>query len=186
MVLKLSLSYFIQAHRLTHQRKQLKIEARETNLAKNLTKSEASADGVNQKVFTAQTKTDFDGPLLVQQIQEGHYGDTNDVEIDPRLFCDFPGCSFSTKSSSNLTQHLRVHNDEKNFECSICCQKFRSSSNLKVHIKSIHTKERVFTCDFCEKRFATKWQKKSHTKTCLLYTSPSPRDATHSRMPSSA
>ena len=157
MVLKLSLSYFIQAHRLTHQRKLLKIEARETNIANNLAKAGASSmDNVNQRIYTAQCETDFGEQLSssVQQTEERHHHcgaeETNhddEVEIDPRLFCDFPGCSFVTKSSSNLTQHLRVHNDEKNFECSICDQKFRSSSNLNVHIKSIHVKEKVFICD---------------------------------------
>ena len=88
--------------------------------------------------------------------------DTTNEEL---LCCDFSGCFFNTKSSSNLTQHLRVHNDEKTFECPTCLQKFRSSSNLKVHIRSVHTKERTFACDHCEKRFATKWQKQSHIKT---------------------
>ena len=38
--------------------------------------------------------------------------------------------------------------------------------------------------DFCESTFGVKFP--MFTKTCLLYTSPSPRDRTRSRMPSSA
>ena len=33
---------------------------------------------------------------------------------------------------------------------------------------------------------STIWEQVEHSKNCLLYTSPSPRDATLSRMPSSA
>ena len=37
----------------------------------------------------------------------------------------------------------------------------------------------------CEEEIQ-EWLKQNEEKTCLLYTSPSPRDATLSRMPSSA
>ena len=87
------------------------------------------------------------------------------LEHEGFLNCDFPSCHFSTKDSSNMTQHLRIHNDERNFECTVCQQKFISSSNLKVHTRSVHTKEKMFYCDYCEKGFATKWQMKSHVKT---------------------
>ena len=40
----------------------------------------------------------------------------------------------------------------------------------------------VYSCKFCNNNKLSKWPSNS----CLLYTSPSPRDATLSRMPSSA
>ena len=149
----------IQAHRLTHQRKLLKQEAKETNKGNSFKERLRTApDSIKIKQENNEvTNTAHDEKHIIP--------DQDNTEIDERLFCDFPGCSFNTRSSSNLTQHLRVHNDEKTFECATCSQKFRSSSNLKVHIKSIHTKEKMFNCDHCEKSFATKWQKQSHTKT---------------------
>ena len=47
-----------------------------------------------------------------------------------------------------------------------------------------------FTCQYCYEKFSTKELTFDHliprSKGCLLYTSPSPRDRTRSRMPSSA
>ena len=119
------------------------------------------ADGTKPK----QEKEDVKQSIAISDQSEDEPLNDKTNEIDKRLFCDFPNCMFCTLSSSNLAQHLRVHNDEKNFECRNCNRKFRSSSNLKTHIRAIHTKERMFACDFCEKKFATQWQKKSHTKT---------------------
>jgi len=107
---------------------------------------------------------------FIRHFREDHF---QEEEGEEWLFCDFPKCNFSTRDSSNLTQHLRVHNDERNFECSVCLQKFVSSSHLKVHTRSVHTKEKLYQCDFCEKRFPTNWQKKSHTKTNHLKEKPS-------------
>ena len=93
---------------------------------------------------------------FVQHVKEFHA---------KRLRCDFEGCRYSTTDSSNLTQHFKSHNDERNFECSVCQQKFLTSSHLKVHTRSVHTKEKTLKCDFCDDRFSTLWQKKSHAKT---------------------
>ena len=150
----------LQAHRLTHQRKQLKQEAKEKN------KKEISANKEDlYKRATGVKQESMDDALHLGETEVFKHPAKEDTTNEQLLCCDFSGCFFNTKSSSNLTQHLRVHNDEKTFECPTCFQKFRSSSNLKVHIRSVHTKERTFACDHCEKRFATKWQKQSHIKT---------------------
>ena len=144
---------------MTHQRKLLKQEAKETY------KSNIKTEKTGVTTRSSQIKCETTDLPETNQDMKNNIDTSDNIQVDQRLFCDFPSCSFSTKSSSNLTQHLRVHNDEKTFECPTCLQKFRSSSNLKVHVKSIHTKEKMYFCDYCEKRFATKWQKQSHTKT---------------------
>ncbi len=78
------------------------------------------------------------------------------------LLCDFPGCSYSTSKSFNLTTHLRVHNDERQHECPICQKSFRSSSHMRDHTRAVHTKERSHQCSFCSRSFATRWQVQSH------------------------
>ena len=50
------------------------------------------------------------------------------------------------------------------------------------HIKKGYAKDGKLTKDEKSIAYATAWKHKN----CLLYTSPSPRDATLSRMPSSA
>ena len=65
-----------------------------------------------------------------------HYYDYHLVEVakpSGLIRCDVPGCFYSTRHSSNMTQHLRVHNDERNYECSVCQQKFVLASHLKTH-----------------------------------------------------
>ena len=142
---------------MTHQRKLLKQEAKESN------KKSIFEENFHERPPSIQIKQE--NVEVPSSIRDDNESLKANAEIDKRLFCDFSGCTFSTPSSSNLTQHLRVHNDEKTFECITCARMFRSSSNLKVHIKSVHTKEKIFNCDYCEKAFATKWQKQSHTKT---------------------
>ena len=78
------------------------------------------------------------------------------------------------------------------------------SSNLNVMIKAVEKASKLVIRDFGEveklqiskkgpRDFVTKTDKRVEniiieelSKTCLLYTSPSPRDRTRSRMPSSA
>ena len=141
---------------MTHQRKLLKQEAKELSRSSNTGNSQKAPQSI-------KIKQEIDE--VARSNRDENESTKEYTEVDKRLFCDFPGCTYNTPSSSNLTQHLRVHNDEKIFECVTCARMFRSSSNLKVHIKSVHTKEKMFSCDHCEKRFATKWQKQSHTKT---------------------
>ena len=97
------------------------------------------------------------------------------------------------------------------YECKFCHAIFDDKEKLKVHYTEKHEKEYVYTqpidqlyqCSLCDLRFLqynalvqhqqTHAQRKEvfilpkqQIKGCLLYTSPSPRDATLSRMPSSA
>ena len=93
---------------------------------------------------------------------------------------------------------------EDNLTCKYCLKTFSRIDSYKRHVsdgckssfddvrclevllnKQVHFLENL-TCRFCMQEFAKGKYLKPHHKTCLLYTSPSPRDATLSRMPSSA
>ena len=73
---------------------------------------------------------------------------------------------------SVLNQRKNINNEIKTL---------RQSNKLKHEIiKEIEVKEKMYSLK------ALSLHKKRESKSCLLYTSPSPRDATLSRMPSSA
>ena len=70
------------------------------------------------------------------------------------------------------------------------------AGHTNTHMHVVHTHTHTYTCAHTHTHIRThtytQWythtytHTHTHTHTCLLYTSPSPRDATLSRMPSSA
>eukprot|EP00829_Urostomides_striatus_P003512 TRINITY_DN13893_c0_g1_i1.p1 TRINITY_DN13893_c0_g1~~TRINITY_DN13893_c0_g1_i1.p1 ORF type:complete len:109 (+),score=47.61 TRINITY_DN13893_c0_g1_i1:62-388(+) len=103
----------------------------------------------------------------------------------------------------SLKDHIRKHTNDRPYACKVCKACFMRSSTLKVHFRT-HSGEKPYKCDFpgCGKTFSEsgnmnthkkihgkiehKKGRKANLKSCLLYTSPSPRDQRGSRMPSSA
>ena len=61
-------------------------------------------------------------------------------------------CSKSSKKTTALKNHNRIHNKEKPFTCQYCKKSFAKSSELKVHQRT-HTGERPFKCKHCNKSF---------------------------------
>lgn len=64
--------------------------------------------------------------------------------------CQYCGKSFSTKVALEI--HLRIHRNEKPFECKVCDRKFRDAGTLALHGR-VHSGDRPYPCNICDKTF---------------------------------
>ena len=64
-------------------------------------------------------------------------------------------CSYSSRTSSQLTVHLRTHTGDAPFNCPYCSRKFKIKSDMRRHLL-IHTGEKPFKCSLCETRCTTR------------------------------
>ena len=73
-------------------------------------------------------------------------------------------CSICNKTLAN-NQSLKIHlalahlspsKQIKKFCCELCKKAFRTSPELRFHVKQVHDQIRDFSCEHCEKQFFTK------------------------------
>ena len=117
-------------------------------------------------------------PLRISEQPEG----TN--HVDMLLISNKKGMQHycGIKSMSRFLNSQISKNEHKTQYCRRCLNPFRSKDSLKDHVEYCSNNEAVRIS------YPEKGSDKSilKFKNCLLYTSPSPRDRTRSRMPSSA
>ena len=87
--------------------------------------------------------------------------------------CDSERMSDEDFEPNSKQSNTGMNNDKK---CPKCEYKFASSWHLKRHIAEVHEKQRV-SCPKCHKTMNKRSLDRHLLKgSCLLYTSPSPRD----------
>lgn len=86
----------------------------------------------------------------------------------PLFVC--PDCGRSFTFAGSLTRHLRIHRDEKPFECNVCNKRFRQGNQVRAH-KETHG-EKPYVCWCCGKRLGlgSFWtHMKEHTSVKISY-----------------
>ena len=102
------------------------------------------------------------------------------VATCPECGKKFFGCRSTSGVMSNYQRHLRVHSNERPFECNECEQTFKSHCNLKRHMRNIHRgvearmqdavdvqdqpNQGRFQCPDCTKHYASKWSLTQHQR----------------------
>ena len=107
---------------------------------------------------------------------------------DDLVHCDICGRGFALPI--HLKRHMKLHSTNRPFVCDHCGASFAEKGFLDKHMEAhqsesektaaktaaaAETEQETYRCEKCNETFSKKWRLRQH-KTCLLYTSPSPRD----------
>ena len=71
------------------------------------------------------------------------------------MHCPYLHCLKQFGEASNILTHLRIHTNDRPFECRICKKRFRNKAHLQTHLL-VHTKDKqVMSCALCTKTLPT-------------------------------
>ncbi|XP_022109524.1 zinc finger protein 420-like [Acanthaster planci] len=70
-------------------------------------------------------------------------------------------CKVCSKVVSSISLHMRVHTDERPFECPQCSVQFKQRAHLKYHWMTIHHRD-VYECHHCIRFFLDPEELKDH------------------------
>ncbi|XP_034950567.1 zinc finger protein 729 [Chelonus insularis] len=99
----------------------------------------------NECSYAAKTKTQ----LRRHQIRHKSIG--NEIQ---QLSCSYKGCWFTTRFSSHLKRHVRLHTGTKPYKCPHCSYASNNIENLRKHVLStkLHPGKTIYECDHCKKK----------------------------------
>lgn len=80
------------------------------------------------------------------------------------ISCDICGRQFKVQNKRALTDHIKVHANQREFPCSSCPRKFNTSSYLNLHIITVHERRirKDYKCTSCGKDFRSNAKLREH------------------------
>ncbi|KAI4455349.1 zinc finger protein [Holotrichia oblita] len=80
-----------------------------------------------------------------------------------KFVCDVAGCNKSFRDKQGKREHMKRHNPDKKYKCTVCDKAFLTGQHLRRHI-ICHTGEKPFDCTICNKTFNQKGNLKIHLR----------------------
>jgi len=71
-------------------------------------------------------------------------------------------CRTAFRTAPYLKRHMSVHTGERPYTCQDCGGRFRNSSQMKMHIRTVHAGEKNHVCNVCGKMFSQRFGLKAH------------------------
>ena len=71
-------------------------------------------------------------------------------------------CQKAFRLARNLKSHMLVHTGERPYTCQDCGGRYKTSTQLKLHIRTVHAGEKSHICNVCGKMFSQSVGLKAH------------------------
>ncbi|XP_059611133.1 uncharacterized protein LOC132258047 [Phlebotomus argentipes] len=86
--------------------------------------------------------------------------------VKPRKIFMCTLCPHICKTNTNLKLHMRMHSNERPYECALCGKKYKFMRSLKSHLLMVHdqNKQRTEVCKICDKGFFMKQALNTHIR----------------------
>ncbi|XP_065078014.1 zinc finger protein 691-like [Ochlerotatus camptorhynchus] len=123
-----------------------------------------SEDEMAEKVQPIKRKEKSDSKVIPRKrgrpkVKDIEDADGTDVVMKSRKRAEV--CTICGKFIKNMTEHMRIHNNERRHQCPYCPKAFVSASNYCSHV-NIHTRAKMYKCDLCDKQYAMLNSLKQH------------------------
>lgn len=100
------------------------------------------------------------GNLKKHMINVHGQGDKSSESRKLAYTCDI--CDKEFRQYTSLMNHLKIHDEVRDFHCTYCKASFRKAHYLRIHIDGVHLNKRPNKCDQCDAAYLMSNDLKRH------------------------